>query len=215
MKYEICPCCGKPKRPKQPTGRWPANLLHDGSDEVVGLFPVTKNGGRNEGKNPEGQGVMGWSTGNPTNYAGDTGSAARFFYCAKASKAERDAGCEALEERARPRNIGQLGDEFDSDGHHHKYDPTRRNHHPTVKPLALTEYLARLILPPQRNTPRRLLIPFSGSGSEMIGALKAGWDEVIGIELDPEYVAIAEARLAQHCGQALQHALFSVAAVRQ
>jgi len=91
--------------------------------------------------------------------------------------------------------------------------PTARNHHPTVKPLALTEYLARLILPPQRETPRRLLIPFCGSGSEIIGALKAGWDEVIGIELDPEYVAIAEARLAHHCGQHIQHPLFQAVGV--
>jgi len=51
-------------------------------------------------------------------------------------------------------------------------------------------------------------VPFCGSGSEIIGALKAGWDEVVGIELDPEYVAIAEARLAHHCGQHIQHPLF-------
>ncbi len=70
------------------------------------------------------------------------------------------------------------------------------NHHPTVKPIALAEYLARLILPPKRDTPRRLLVPFSGSGSEIIGALRAGWDEVVGIELSPEYAEIAEARIA-------------------
>lgn len=67
--------------------------------------------------------------------------------------------------------------------------------HPTVKPLALCRYLASLILPPKRDTPRRLLVPFSGSGSEMIGALLAGWDEVWGIEINPEYNKIAEARL--------------------
>lgn len=69
------------------------------------------------------------------------------------------------------------------------------NTHPTVKPIKLTEYLARLILPPERDTPRRLLVPFSGSGSEMIGARKAGWDEITGIELSAEYVDIATARM--------------------
>jgi DNA modification methylase len=71
------------------------------------------------------------------------------------------------------------------------------NDHPTVKPLALCEYLARLILPPKRKTPRRLIVPFLGSGSEMLGALMAGWDHVIGIERDPHYVEIARRRLAE------------------
>jgi len=70
------------------------------------------------------------------------------------------------------------------------------NDHPTVKPQALCEYLARLILPPQRKTPRRLIVPFSGSGSEMLGALLAGWDHVTGIERDPHYVEIARRRLS-------------------
>jgi len=71
------------------------------------------------------------------------------------------------------------------------------NDHPTVKPQALCEYLARLILPPKRKTPRRLIVPFSGSGSEMIGALMAGWDHVTGIERDPHYVEIARRRLSE------------------
>lgn len=69
------------------------------------------------------------------------------------------------------------------------------NTHPTVKPIKLAEYLARLILPPERDSPRRLLVPFSGSGSEMIGARKAGWDEITGIELSAEYAGIATARM--------------------
>lgn len=71
------------------------------------------------------------------------------------------------------------------------------NMHPTLKPTDLCRYLAKLILPPERETPRRLLVPFSGSGSEIIGALEAGWDEVVGIELQPEYVALAENRIHQ------------------
>jgi site-specific DNA-methyltransferase (adenine-specific) len=70
------------------------------------------------------------------------------------------------------------------------------NTHPCVKPIKLCEYLAKLLLPPKRDDARRLLVPFSGSGSEMIGALRAGWDEVVGIESNPEYVAIAERRIA-------------------
>lgn len=65
-----------------------------------------------------------------------------------------------------------------------------------VKPIRLAAYLARLILPPELDTPRRLLVPFAGSGSEMIGARLAGWDVVTGIERESEYVALAEARLA-------------------
>ncbi len=67
------------------------------------------------------------------------------------------------------------------------------NRHPTLKPLSLTTWLARLIMPP---TSGRILVPFSGSGSEMIGAMKAGWTDITGIEQSADYVAIAEARLA-------------------
>ena len=70
-----------------------------------------------------------------------------------------------------------------------------KNDHPCVKPLRLCQYLATLILPPARETPRRLLVPFSGTGSEIIGALLAGWDEVVGIELDERYIRIAEHRI--------------------
>jgi site-specific DNA-methyltransferase (adenine-specific) len=68
------------------------------------------------------------------------------------------------------------------------------NNHPTVKPLKLIEYLARLILPPQGG---KLLVPFSGSGSEMLGARNAGWTDVTGIELSAKYADIAIERLRQ------------------
>ena len=70
------------------------------------------------------------------------------------------------------------------------------NHHPTVKPLDLCRQLSQLILQPKRKTPRRLLVPFSGSGSEMIGALQAGWDRVVGIEIDMKWVETARRRLS-------------------
>jgi len=97
---------------------------------------------------------------------GDSGTAARFFYVSKAAAWEREAGL------------------------------ATRSHHPTMKPIALTEYLARLLLPPPLQEPRRLLIPFAGSGSEMLGARLAGWDVVDGIEQSAEYADIARARLA-------------------
>jgi len=71
------------------------------------------------------------------------------------------------------------------------------NNHPTVKPLAICEHLARLILPPKRETPRQLIVPFSGSGSEMLGGLMAGWDHVTGIEMDDHFCDIAKQRLSK------------------
>lgn len=130
---------------------------------------------------------------------GDSGGASRFFYTAKASRSEREAGLEGFEARSGRPAGGRASGRSIIDGEWRETGSAprpARNVHPTVKPLALCEYLARLILPPKRDTPRRLLVPFSGSGSEMIGALLAGWDEVVGIEMEPEYVAIAEARLA-------------------
>lgn len=70
-----------------------------------------------------------------------------------------------------------------------------RSNHPTHKPIALTRWLATLLLPPKEYAPRRLLVPFAGVGSEMIGALQAGWDYVLGIEMGEEYCEIGRARL--------------------
>lgn len=67
------------------------------------------------------------------------------------------------------------------------------NPHPTKKPRRLTTYLARLVLPEK---PGAIVVPYAGSGSEMIGALDAGWPRVFGIEREAAYVAIAERRLA-------------------
>jgi DNA modification methylase len=71
-----------------------------------------------------------------------------------------------------------------------------RNDHPTVKPVEHCRWLGTLLLPPESIKPRRLLMPFAGTGSEMIGALEAGWDEVVGIEQDAHYCEIAKARIA-------------------
>jgi site-specific DNA-methyltransferase (adenine-specific) len=109
---------GDVRNPEHPEGRWPANLIHDGSDEVVGLFPESSGGAHPKKRNDTPNRAMAGR-----NYAreipariemADSGSAARFFYCAKASKADRGEG----------------------------------NTHPTVKPTELMRYLCRLVTPP-------------------------------------------------------------------
>ena len=141
---------------------------------------------------------------------GDRGSAARFFtqvdwaleqaeplfYQAKASRRERDAGLEGREAEHVRRHSG--GEYAHNSGslNSSKNGATTHNPHPTVKPIALARHLATLLLPPPEYAPRRILIPFAGSGSEMIGALLAGWEEVVGIEQDAEYCELARARIA-------------------
>ncbi len=80
-----------------------------------------------------------------------------------------------------------------------KVSPSERagNNHPTLKPVKLTEYLARLILPKPCDEPRRIIIPYSGSGSEALGAAIAGWEEGLGIEANAEYIETARRRLAE------------------
>ena len=188
-----------------PSGRWPANLLLD-AEAAAALDQMS--GERGGGFATRGAstriygGGKGFTaaTGAAVGY-GDSGGASRFFYTAKASRREREAGLEGLPERDK---ANQYGDGLNSATKVRTAEQaedgvdrgTARNHHPTVKPLSLCEYLARLILPPAayRDT-ARLLVPFAGSGSEMIGALQAGWRNVEGIEKEAEYVEIARRRL--------------------
>ena len=173
-------------------GRFPANLIHDGSDEVEAVFPQTgksRPDHRNEPSSTGDSGIYGKGYKRQPNMLNDSGSASRFFYCAKSSKSERNAGLEGFEEIANPKTGSEK--RITVGGGKDIHIP-RANHHPTVKPLSLTKYLATLIKPP---TGGRLLVPFSGSGSEMIGALQAGWEYVEGVELTEEYIPIAEARI--------------------
>lgn len=82
------------------------------------------------------------------------------------------------------------------DNAYQRGETTRRNVHPTIKPISLARHLATLLLPPASYGPRRLLVPFSGAASEVIGADLAGWEAVTGIELGEDHVAIANARRA-------------------
>jgi len=188
-------------------GRWPANVLHDGSEEVTERFPDTRSRGNVSKGTPRPRGGSIYFSSLPTDNAphhtrGDSGSAARFFYCAKASTSERNAGLDHLPSAESEAAFGTVQDGRPHTSEDYRYSrPARRNPHPTVKPIALTEYLARLLLPPPRDTPRRILIPFAGSGSEIIGAIKAGWDDAVGIEREEEYATIAHARIAHHTTQ--------------
>lgn len=143
---------------------------------------------------------------------GDSGGASRFFatfhgdeverfkYCSKASRAEREFGCEHLPARsgaeAVEREEGSAGVNNPRAGAG-RTSTKVHNYHPTLKPIALVRWLATLLLPPQLDRPRRLLIPYSGAGSECIGAYRAGWDEIVGIERESDFVQIANARLVR------------------
>ena len=152
-----------PNRPATPTeaGRWPANFIHDGSDEVLELFPDSKGqqanvSGKEKSLPTDGVCYGKYNERQSFDKRTDSGSAARFFYYAKASRKERGEG----------------------------------NNHPTVKSLALMQYLVRLITPPNGI----VLDPFTGSGSTLIAATREGF-RYIGIELNEEYIEIAEKRL--------------------
>ena len=176
-----------------PPGRFPANLIHDGSDEVVALFPQTTSGGSQSSWGSGNANLEttvygeGWSTESGQGFH-DTGSAARFFYCAKADKSDRDEGChdlpEVLSMRYGEKAQGPLPQQTPSK------PVAQRNHHPTVKPTDLMRYLCRLVTPPGGT----ILDPFMGSGSTGRGAALEGF-HFIGIEREPDYLAIAQARI--------------------
>lgn len=178
---------GRNGKMSQASGRWPANLIHDGSEEVVELFPAT--GPARQGvRDPNGtMGYHGGASGLPGIVRGHNdngGSAARFFYCAKASKADRDEGCEGLEERARPPIGSGIG------GQPNQQKENNRNHHPTVKPTDLMRYLCRLVTPPGGV----VLDPFAGSGSTGKAAVTEDFN-FIGIEREAEYIPIIHGRI--------------------
>lgn len=143
------------KLPDTPPGRWPANLIHDGSEDVTGLFP-----------------------------GAEDQSAARFFYCAKASNRDRDEGLDGFEKRENA-NWPQSMDGNDKRG-----AAPRANIHPTVKPTALMRYLCRLVTPPDGV----VLDLFMGSGSTGKAAVLEGFG-FIGIERDETYFDISCRRI--------------------
>ena len=222
----------RPQQSVNSAGRWPANLILD--EEAAAL--LDEQSGTLSSPNPYAKSFAGFQSQYVGAAAkeselqsveyGDTGGASRFFYCAKAGKAERNAGLDGFEEREsrgyqplaqRCRECGctsvngnasDLGIPKMQCGHpdtaiefvEPKNTPTARNIHPTVKPISLMAYLVRLVTPPNGT----VLDPFLGSGTTGCAAALEGFD-FIGIEREADYIAIAEARIAwweKHKGDA-------------
>lgn len=176
------------------SGRWPANLIHDGGEEVLTQFPHSKSGSLSPDMDVKPS--SGWAGGSQANrvkstFAANEGSAARFFYCAKASKRDRDEGLEGF--AAAKTNDGR---KVDADNAYQRGATLRANIHPTVKPTDLMRYLCRLVTPPGGV----VLDPFTGSGSTGKAAVLEGF-RFIGIEREAEYVEIAQARIEHELEQ--------------
>jgi len=182
-------------------GRFPANVIHDGSDEVVALFPDT-GGSKASGYNFELS-----NNDNTTNiltniksgihYDDNGGSASRFFYTAKASQTERNWGLDGFES-----DVTTDGRNKPIDNAFNRGETQRKNIHPTVKPIDLMRYLVRLVTPKGGVC----LDPFLGSGTTAV-ACKSEKFDYIGIELSQEYADIAEARIK---AEVVQYDIFDI-----
>lgn len=173
-----------------PKGRWPANLIHDGSAKVLAGFPETAKDSEHV-RDPNGgrEGMLKTLKAQPgrvTGYNGPRGSAARFFYCAKASKRDRDEGCGEFKAKFAP----TMGNGIGGKEHNPETATPKHNHHPTVKPTELMRYLCRLVTPPNG----LILDPFTGSGSTGKSAILEGF-RFLGFEMETQYIEIATARI--------------------
>jgi len=181
-----------------PDGRWPANLIHDGSAEVLADFPeAASRDGKDKGRKLDSTcyGKFDQTRVGPSQGRREKGSAARFFYCAKASRQDRNEGL------ASSTSPAVSADATMRDVENADWAARNGNHHPTVKPTDLMRYLCRLVTP----AGGLVLDPFMGSGSTGKAAALEGF-RFIGIEKDPTYAAIAEARIAAAIAAAADHA---------
>ena len=194
-------------------GRFPANtiLTYDETDfdEVCGGFPNTKNITKTHiAKNSDNN--VNFNASKEVNIIGynDSGSASRYFYCAKASKKDRDEGLDEFEEKnmrtEQNRRIHSAGCEYYENGklkqNPHLQSSIKRNIHPTVKPTELMQYLVRLVSP----NGATILDPFNGSGSTGKAVMYENKEgnknyKYIGIELTEEYLPISKARIEYVC----------------
>jgi len=183
----------------KPSGRWPANLVLDEEagrllDQQTGdltrWFNKPRHGSGKTGREPFGE-----HSGDGAAPVLDSGGASRFFFCAKASRAEREAGLDGFEPRVKDADYRQPTGN-DMVDRIHGCGTKARNHHPTVKPLALMRWLVKLVAQPGE----LVLDPFTGSGSTGVACATEG-REFIGIEREAEYIAIARARIAYAAAQ--------------
>ncbi len=180
-------------------GRWPANIMHDGSEEVIAAFPDSRGQQgdlKTTGNNRPSRVCYGDMSAPREHVARieTSKSAARFFYCAKVCKSERDEGMDrfinvSASDMTGGRKEGSAGLNDPRAGAGRSGGA--KNPHPTVKPVELMRYLCRLITP----TAGTVLDPFMGSGSTGKAALLEGYS-FIGIELDPDHLVTAAARIA-------------------
>ena len=189
---------------ENPPGRFPANLMHDGSEVVGDIFPKNKKSGvMGDNKQYKGfgkHGIYGQAKDDISHkFYGDEGSASRYFYCAKTSKKDRDEGLDMIDEKAMAWSNQAKAElkrgnldfrNADGDTAKHNKVQMRKNTHPTVKPTDLMRYLCRLV------TPKGGVIvdPFMGSGSTGKAAVAEGFG-FVGIEMSQEYFDIACARI--------------------
>lgn len=168
-------------------GRWPANIILDEvAAEALDEQSGTLKSGAMKHVSSKSLGYRGNGSGAEWDHNASSGGASRFFYVAKASKRERNAGLEGILKRKT--NDGRLKD---ADNAYQRGTSERLNHHPTVKPTKLMEYLIKLITPPNGI----VMDPFMGSGSTGVAANTLGF-EFIGFEMNEEYFEIAVKRIS-------------------
>jgi len=178
-------------------GRFPANLMHDGSDVVKDIFPNNKSTRHMSYKRSGGDFIDGIPNQEEKSwFVSEEGSASRYFYSAKVSASERNQGLDHLETKQTKGGGGistvekaWIGTNSAS-GKYGSIKAPQKNTHPTVKPIDLMKYLCRLVTPKGGT----VLDPFMGSGSTGIAAKSLEFD-FIGIEREKEYYDIASARV--------------------
>ena len=168
-------------------GRYPANVMHDGSDVVNDIFPNSKgsSGNGNAKVGETSKGAIPLRRGEAPLY-NDEGSASRYFYCPKTSKSERNQGLIEFDDK----QYSHDGRKKSIENPYQRNKSISKNSHPTVKPVELMKYLCRLVTPKGGT----VLDPFMGSGSTGMAAKDEGFD-FIGIEREKEYFEISEQRI--------------------
>ncbi len=186
----------------QKLGRFPANVIFDPfTAKLLNDQSGNLKSGDNCIRTKPGDGYHGGfgKEGDEQVSYDDSGGASRFFYCAKPSQAERNLGLENFEyklvaagnQAQAELKRGNVDFTSDSDSQiSFSNIKKRKNHHPTVKPIKLMQYLVRLITPKGGI----VLDPFNGSGTTGIACSLEGFN-YIGIELDEEYCKISRARI--------------------
>ena len=168
-------------------GRYPANVMHDGSDVVNDIFPNSKgsSGNGNAKVGETSKGAIPLRRGEAPLY-NDEGSASRYFYCPKTAKSERNQGLVEFDDK----QYSHDGRKKSIENPYQRNKSISKNSHPTVKPVELMKYLCRLVTPKGGT----VLDPFMGSGSTGMAAKDEGFD-FIGIEREKEYFEISEQRI--------------------